>query len=117
MTPVTQLCYRPRLTVLTGTHSDTKSQVMDVLVMAKCGQVTSVVEAVRLYTTVSTSLPQVLNSTVVPATFRVAASLGFGVIGVKYKFESNIDDVDESKLLPTDLQFLKKRAVKVVEIA
>ena len=82
MTLVTQLCYRPRLIALTGAHSGTKSQVLGVLVMAKCGQVTNVVEVVRLYTTVSTSLLQVLSNTVAAATFRIAASLGFGVIGV-----------------------------------
>lgn len=81
-TPATPLCYRPRLTVFTVTRSGTKSQVTEALVMAKFGQMTNVLEVVRLCTTVSTSLPQVLNSTVVAATFRIAASLGFGVIGV-----------------------------------
>lgn len=81
-TPVTPLCYRPRLTVFTTKHSGTKSQVMEIFVMAMFGRVTSAVEVVQLCTVVSTRLPQVLNSTVVAATFRAVPTLGFGVIGL-----------------------------------
>ena len=82
MTPVIQLYYKLPGIVLATEPSDQRSQVMETSSMVQCGQVINAVEVVELVTVEGTEAQQVLNSTVVAATFRAEATLGFGVIGI-----------------------------------
>ena len=82
MIPVTQLYYKLPAIVLAAEPSDQRSQVMETSGMVQCGQVINAVEVVELVTVEGTEAQQVLNSTVVAATFRAEITLGFGVIGI-----------------------------------
>ena len=55
---------------------------METFVTVRSGQATSVLEIAQFRMVVSTRLQQVLNSTVAAVTYRIVATLVFGVIGV-----------------------------------
>ena len=63
-------------------HSGQKSQVMETFVTVRSGQATSVLEVAQFLMVVSTKLQRVLNSTVAAVTYRIVATLVFGVIGI-----------------------------------